>query len=127
MGTNYYHEKPLVSAHPCPCCGKRLHCEDCDPNEGRTHIGKSSSGWTFTFHATDTIRSYADWLKVLEAGGEIVNEYGDVLPLADFKELVERKRTAKRNHTIYCRNAYPGLGGNFLDPDGHSFSEGEFS
>ena len=30
------------------------------------HIGKSSFGWTFSFHATDEIRSYEHWLKYLK-------------------------------------------------------------
>jgi len=41
----------------------------------RLHIGKSSSGWCFSLHVTDTIRSLEDW-KSKWVGGVIVDEYG---------------------------------------------------
>ncbi len=46
MGTNYYHGVP-----PCSKCGHGVDI----------HIGKASHGWTFSFHGTDTIRSWKDW------------------------------------------------------------------
>lgn len=41
----------------------------------RLHIGKSSGGWCFALHVTDTIRSLEDW-KSKWAEGVIVDEYG---------------------------------------------------
>lgn len=117
MGTNYYHERDGYEGATCQRCGESCqHCRE----EARVHIGKASFGWTFMFRATDTIRSYQDWLAVLSAGGRIVNEYGDVETLDDFRSLVANKRNG-RNHA----REYPD--GNFLDPEGHSFSEREFS
>jgi hypothetical protein len=112
MGTNYYHEREL--------------CDKCH-NAEREHIGKSSSGWTFSFHATDEIRSFADWKIRLASGGRIVDEYGDEISLAIFEALVESKKSSPLSHAIEERS-HPDWGNrSFLDPQGHSFSEGEFS
>jgi hypothetical protein len=118
MGTNYYHEREL--------------CDKCHNSE-REHIGKSSAGWTFSFHATETIRSYRDWIAELETGGRIVDEYGDEISLDDFKLMVERKTLPwgkdGRPPLVHAIEAQKHDWGqhNFRDPEGHSFSEGEFS
>lgn len=124
MGTNFYHEVEL--------------CDKCH-NADRIHIGKSSGGWTFSFQATETIRSYADWLKVLDGGGRIVDEYGSEYTLDEFKKLVEAKRLPladgpplnhAREFTMSpLQKLYGGYrdGRDFLDPEGNSFSEGDFS
>ena len=119
MGTNYYHERTPLTDAVCPRCHRA--CEQCE-GENRIHIGKSSAGWTFLFHATDTIRSYADWLVALEAGGIIRDEYGDVIPLADFRAKVEAKRAAPNDHA----RQYP-RDNTYHDADGHSFTAGYFS
>lgn len=122
MGTNYYHETPLVNAVTCSCCGQPLCCETCDAP--RLHIGKSSAGWTFSFqaHTDPPIRSYREWLAHLEAGGTIRDEYGRVISLDDFKGLVERKREAPHHHAREHPDIYT-----FTDADGHAFSEREFT
>lgn len=124
MGTNFYHEVEL--------------CDKCH-NTDRMHIGKSSAGWTFSFQALEGIRSYADWLKVLDGGGRIVDEYGSVYSLEEFKKLVAAKRLPlsdgpPRNHAeefsmSRMHKQYGGYpdGRDFLDPEGHSFSVGDFS
>ena len=48
MGTNYYARYNICK-----------HCNRFD----EIHIGKSSAGWQFSFHATHEIRSYKDWLN----------------------------------------------------------------
>lgn len=103
---NYYHHTNI-----CSCC-KRSDVE---------HIGKSSYGWSFSFHATDTIRDYDDWIAELEGEGEIRNEDYDVVSIEDFKKMIEDKKGG-RNHA----SEYPRRGMNFIDQYGHSFSEGEF-
>lgn len=111
MGTNYY-----ARTNACKCCKRG---ED-------THIGKSSAGWTFSFHATYEIKSYKAWLKVLSKKGTLIfDEYDREKSLEDFKKLVEAKRDAKFNHAIECKDSEYDK--SFLDEEGNSFSEGEFS
>ncbi len=105
MGTNYYHRIP-----PCPKCG---HVVD-------VHIGKSSHGWTFSFHGTETIRSWKVWKKVLERGGEIYDEYDRIVPLDEFKVLVMHKAMEKLNHA----KEYPD--DCWLDDEGHGFQDSNF-
>ena len=119
MGTNYYHEREL--------------CDKCHNSESE-HIGKSSAGWTFTFHATDEIKSWAQWQERLASGGRIVDEYGTEHSLDDLRTLVANKQKPwgkngepPLNHTVEMRQDRYASQGNFLDPEGHSFSEGEFS
>ncbi len=109
MGTNYY-----ARINICKCCGK--------PEE-EIHIGKSSAGWTFTFHATEKIRSYKEWLKILsKKETEIYNEYDEKVYIKDFKRMVENKRTEKNNQA----RDYPEEG-SYLDEEGNSMSLGGFS
>lgn len=112
MGTNYYAHTKV--------------CNHCDRPEEQIHIGKSSCGWTFSFHSTDEIRSYIQWLEVLSKKDcRIVDEYGRECTLEDFKKMVEAKRDASSNHAIYCKDE--PYDHSFLDSEGNSFSEGEFS
>lgn len=114
MGTNYYHRTNV--------------CEHCGRGDDDVHIGKSSGGWTFSFHGTAEIRSWEDWLKVLRGGGEIFDEYERRVTLRDFIKLVDDKRTAELNHTIEMRNSPDGrYFDEWLDDCGHSFSGHEFS
>lgn len=106
MGMNYYHYRDV-----CPTCGRYE----------REHIGKSSAGWTFLFYGTPEVRSWQEWLRVLEADGEIRDEEGGVVTLDDFKRMVETQRTASLHHARECPV------GCWTDPDGHSFSGYEFS
>lgn len=123
MGINYYHRSNI-----CECCGRY--------NE--KHIGKSSGGWTFSFRGYRKayedddiieIKSYAEWLVLLQSGGLIFDEYDREVSLADFKALVDAKRTEKLNHTIYCRVEYPAHAERncWLDEQGNSFDDNEFS
>lgn len=124
MGTNYYTVKNI--------------CECCNRYDQFLHIGKSSSGWTFTFQGykdalsmdyseSITILSYKDWLEYLaESKAFIKDEYGSDVTLEDFKKLVENKRSAKNNHASYCKIHYP-TSDDWLDEEGNSFSAGDFS
>jgi hypothetical protein len=119
VGTNYYHEtKP-----PCECCGREF---------PRVHIGKSSVGWTFSFHGGDEgaegLESWADWHRRLREGGRIVDEYGDEISFDGFVELVESKRASPNNQTLYCRVHHREFSGDYwLDSEGNSFGRGNFS
>ena len=129
MGINYYWRYNI--------------CEHCDRYDN-IHIGKSSHGWTFSFHGMVrkpwddesilNIVSYKDWLHFFKKEtGKIYNEYGDWVSVKQFKYIVESKRNAKLNHTIYCRKSEEcstrehGFKTCFLDDDGNSFNTCEFS
>lgn len=127
MGTNYY-----LHVNVCSLCRKP---------EKSYHIGKSSGGWTFSFRGYRNdceelkILSYKDWLNFIAgcASCQIVDEYGDYVTLDDFKNLVEKKKDEVYNHTIYCKHSQQewiredGERRCWLDDEGNSFSEGEFS
>ena len=117
MGTNYYWHEP--DTNKCEHCGRY--------DEGEiTHIGKSSYGWTFTFHGTDKIRSYNDWLAIfVEEDGKILDEDYYPVTISDFTDMVEAKKNEKRNHTTFSRDRYRL--NTWFDKDGHSFSGEEFS
>jgi len=118
MGTNFYAHTDV-----CKCCNR--------PRE-KMHIGKSSMGWTFSFHAIkdlydyEDIVSYKDWLKILSKKNvKIYDEYGEECLLKDFLAMVEDRRDATNNHAIMCKD--DEYDNSFLDEEGNSFSEGEFS
>lgn len=107
MGTNYYAREKI-----CKCCGHA---------KKETHIGKSSAGWTFSFHSTDEIRSFREWIDFLTQDDvKIFDEYEKETSLKDFIKLVNSKKNEKHNHA----KEYPE--GSFLDPEGNSMSKGEF-
>ena len=121
MGTNYYWQ-PNGPSVKCSCCGHT-------PEPLQHHIGKSSYGWTFSFHTVseENIRTWKDWQEKLKAGA-IVDEYGQTTPLEAFVQLVEVKAASDHNHAReYFGDQDRGEQGNYLDPEGHSFSHGYFS
>lgn len=90
MGCNFY-----AHIDVCECCNK--------PGE-KIHIGKSSCGWSFSFHAIkdeygcEDITSYKDWLKILSQDKcKIFDEYDRECTLKDFLAMVEDKRDAPNN------------------------------
>jgi len=114
MGTNYYHRFNICS-----------HCRRYD----QLHIGKSSARWTFSFRGYRysewddglVIVSYKDWLERLEKGGEIFNEYGDSIPLENFRDIVENRPHAMCHHA----REFPGPD-TWTDDEGYSFTGQEF-
>ena len=97
MGTNYYHRNSV-----CKCCGRF----------DERHIGKSSGGWQFSFRGYSgddpqkTIESWADWQRVLQADGDIVDEYGREVPFVELRDLVERKRAGENHYDFCAKNGY---------------------
>lgn len=105
MGTNYY----LEAEEPCDKCGHQ---------PSRLHIGKSSYGWYFTMHIIpeEGINTLGDWIKLMESGRQIVDEYGQKLTVGDMMDvIVNRKRpdpyvsgykptakTLKENDAVWC-------------------------
>lgn len=93
MGTNYY---LIKDAKPtCAHCGHT-------PEPEKIHIGKSSVSWRFTFRGYPErgITTVADWVRVIESGGAIVNEYGDPVPTLQFWALVEAKQLGKASYDV---------------------------
>ncbi len=133
MGTNYY-----ARLDACPHCGR---------SDDELHIGKSSGGWTFSFRAHENIRSWRDWQEFLaKPNVRIFDEYGEEKTVTEFTQLVESKRSEKFNHardvgvkdspySKYMREQYRRDSdffesrnpSDFLDPEGNSFSDCEFS
>jgi len=114
MGTNYYHRTKI-----CPVCERYK----------ETHIGKDSGGWTFSFQGADKIESWKDWqFTLLDEDDLIVDEYGKKHSVNWFVELVETKKSNKLNFYHYCELYYPNnLENQWLDDEGNSFRQGEFS
>ena len=64
----------------------------------------------------------------VKEGSKIIDEYGDETSVAEFIQMVERKKSETNNHTEYCEVAHPSRKPmNWLDNEGNSFSEGVFS
>ncbi len=124
MSTNYYHRTN--------CCGL------CGRSDDAIHIGKSSHGWTFSFHGCrnpfdgEPVASWEDWKKRLRDGGRIFDEYDEEKDVEWFIAMVEGKKTEERNHTAYCRDPANNCVSHseshcWLDGEGNSFCDTEFS
>lgn len=116
MGTNYYHRADI-----CSCCQRFT----------QRHIGKSSCGWSFSFHAIDEdnlkIFSWQQWKNALRTG-KIFNEYNDEITLEAFIDIVENRGPDLLNHTTYCADNHleDAIRNCSLDAEGQSFNKGEF-
>ena len=135
MGTNYY-----LRTKPCQICGEV---------KKEIHIGKSSCGWQFLFkgYKEENIFSYKQWLEEIDdPRKEIINEYGEIVSLDDFRKCVENeKRKNMINHyntfnktphneaerkyimeqEVY--NDWRDLSMYWKDSEGYTFIETEFS
>lgn len=80
MGTNYYWQ-----TLPCPTCQQV---------QDKWHIGKSSAGWCFSVHIMPDkgIQTLGDWQKQWESGGQIVNEYGEIVAINDILTTITKRR-----------------------------------
>lgn len=107
MGTNYYLQEIV----------------DCDQHHEHvrsTHIGKSSAGWRFIFHATEDHQNFDDWDEVLKGGNDnyhlIHDEYGKIVDWSALCTQIEVKQGDK----------YELNGTDYLDGNGYWFSHGKF-
>lgn len=98
---NYY-----AVSKPCPTCGKSEVIDE--------HIGKSSYGWRFLFHALPSINSWREWKEYLK-DKIIVNEEREEISIDDFELMIK----AKKSHPSCLCHA--------LDEDGYAFCKEEFS
>jgi len=122
MGTNYYARTNI--------------CEHCNRYD-ELHIGKSSAGWTFSFHGykpsafaehVPLLDSWKAWQEYLQQPGiKVFSEYGEEVAYADFAKMVEAKKSEELNHTLYCRQRSCTYSqDDELDDEGNSFSYSEF-
>ncbi|MGW2520455.1 hypothetical protein ACWC09_26270 [Streptomyces sp. NPDC001617] len=116
MGTNYY-----VDASSCPNA-----CEHCTAVE-RHHLGKSSIGWRFLFHADPAWphpEAFAHWVS-RAASGRIIDEGGDEHSLIDLLRLIERNRDSGSHLGFHpgCRAKTAEI----FQSCGHEFVAHEFS
>ena len=85
-----------------------------------THIGKSSAGWLFLFHKTDT---FTDWSSVKELlkGKRIENENGEEVSYGDFVAMVEEIQKDPE-----CIDNPENYKWGVENIDGYRFLEGDF-
>lgn len=91
MGTNYYLVYNEKEAATCPCCGHET------IKSKELHLGKSSSGWTFSLHVYPdvSIRNWNDiqleCLHAIGKGGWIKDEYGTAVEWEMFVNIVTER------------------------------------
>ena len=125
MGTNYY-----VAKNKCECC-KRY--------DEEFHIGKSSSGWAFTFqgYKYDGLVSWKFYKEYLK-DKIIMDEYGEQISYDEFVHMVETYKSPKyinphngiKNHLhndAARKQGYFNPEYDWDDEDGYSFGTREFS
>jgi len=126
MGCNYYL--------------RRNECSHCNRYDD-IHIGKSSSGWSFSFRGykdydhedngfDKPVISWKDWKEILKKEDNIYDEYNLKISFKEFEKLVESKKDESLNHVTYCEKGYAGtdyLNRLWLDEEGNGFSDSEFS
>jgi hypothetical protein len=125
MGTNYYVAKNL-----CDCC-KRY--------DEEYHIGKSSGGWAFTFqgYKYDGLVSWKYYKEFLQ-DKIIMNEYGERIDYDWFVHFIETVKSpsyvnpdnGNKNHLhndAARKSGYFNPEHDWVDEDGYSFSDREFS
>lgn len=129
MGTNYYFKIKDIRKKEIEKHLTNIE-KDLLDLDFRLHIGKSSVGWTFTFQATRYYRSYKELLDFYEENKNslmIVNEYEEPVDIEKFKDIVEYKRNEENNHTKYVENDEEYGQYSYLDDEGNSFNEIDFS
>jgi len=127
MGTNYYVAKNL--------------CECCNRYDEEYHIGKSSSGWAFSFqgYRAERLVSWRAWKEFLK-NQIIMDEYGDRINYESFVVMIETYkapgyvnenglRNQQRNDAMKNDKYYFGFDPDMEwdDEDGYAFSNREFS
>ena len=128
MSTNYY-----VAKNSCVCC---------DRYDEAYHIGKSSSGWSFSFQGyhKEQLVSWQAWKQFLRER-EIRDEYGSVIDYQEFVHMVETvkapgyvREDGHRNRQQNEEGRKPTESGftwfnheyDWDDPQGYAFSSREF-
>lgn len=120
MGTNFYHRY-----NHCDCCGRY----------DERHIGKNMTmfqgyrqdpDWP---DPTPEIVSWQQWKEILRTEGEVWDEYHRLWDLEAFISAVENTDPARRRRQYdwVMRHRFTPKHLDWLDADGFSFHEGDFS
>jgi hypothetical protein len=124
MGTNYYVAKNL--------------CECCNRYDEEYHIGKSSSGWAFTFHGypAERLTSWKAWKAFLK-DQVIMDEYHERIDYDWFVHYIEGPKAPNYTNTHGHKNLQHNLEskkGTWFNPEydwddeeGYAFSSRDFS
>ncbi|RLI44771.1 hypothetical protein DRO61_11740 [Candidatus Bathyarchaeota archaeon] len=135
MGTNFY-----MIYNKCDCCDRF----------DSAHIGKNSGGWQFSFQSIRPeisywspdgclavsdpkeiiVSSWKDWEKLLKLEeNSIRDEYERPVSYLELKKIVEgsMKKKTNKNHTIECKDDYDDGDLPYLDSEGYSFVNYDFS
>lgn len=105
MGTNYYanidRNKTKLSATEIEVL--EYEPELSNPDDFLIHLGKSSSGWRFSLHVYPEI-GIMNWNDVLNKivlnSIEILDEYGDAIPVQDFIRIATDRKSHKAEFPI---------------------------
>lgn len=126
MGTNYYHRY----AH-CDCCGRydeRHICKSMVTFRGY----RPDPDWPDEFTGP-LLASWRQWKReLIDRGGQVWDEYGRQHDLAEFIAAVESTKPEHRRRQCDWVQEHAGDYGTrgdryWLDGDGFSFYDGEFS
>lgn len=131
MGTNYYFRYNI-----CDCCDRY----------DQLHIGKSSYGWKFLFHAVDeyidprtldpkealldnddtriVISSFQHWKKFIE---KFVSEFKTAKIYDEYNCDIEPDEFFKMLNNKQGKSHYTETKSGFIDSEGYDFVDGEFS
>jgi hypothetical protein len=122
MGTNFY----WIDRD-------QTYCGHCERGGEEIHIGKSSGGWSFSFHAVPSMgltsaKAWREYMETSKDHGHIRDEYRDKVATEEFWRIVEAKRDGKK-HAEYVKSGGPWGrdDGSYLDEEGNSLSPGVFS
>ncbi len=121
MGTNYYHRY-----NACDCCGRydeRHICKSMLSFQGY----RPAPDWPEDFTGPEVV-SWKQWRSVIEASGEVWDEYGRKWDPAEFTAAVEATDPAsRRRHYDWMVEHGMPLSRDWLDSDGFSFTTVDFS
>jgi len=96
--------------------------------EQQVHLGKSSHGWQFTFRGdrANGVVDFDSWVKrvntLIKDGWKLTDEGSGDSNFTELLLLIQRKRLEPNNHA----KQYPSKW-DYVDADGNSFSDREFS
>lgn len=88
------------------------------------HIGKSSCGWKFLFQSYENIKSFDEWVNIINGEDyEIYDEYDQLVEKDWFVKFVFEQQAKTYNQSHFGQ----GYDSHYTkDKNGYEFSEGDF-